>query len=50
MPITEHDLVAVLLSERNRLVVYVWSIVRNYHVAEDIFQEVSLLAVEQRFS
>lgn len=37
-----------LLEERVRLLAYIWAIVRDSHVAEDVFQEVSLLAVRKR--
>jgi RNA polymerase sigma-70 factor (ECF subfamily) len=37
-----------LLEERARLLAYIWAIVRDAHAAEDVFQEVSLLAVRKR--
>jgi RNA polymerase sigma-70 factor (ECF subfamily) len=37
-----------LLQERAKLLAYVWAIVRDEHLAEDVFQEVSLLAVNKR--
>jgi RNA polymerase sigma-70 factor (ECF subfamily) len=46
--LTEKELVQQLLQERARLVAYIWSIVRDAHLAEDVFQEVSLLAVSKR--
>lgn len=48
MPVDEQVVVTVLLRERSKLIAYVWSIVRSYHVAEDVFQEVSMLALEKR--
>ena len=48
MGLSENAMVRVLLSERARLLAYVWSIVRDATLAEDVFQEVSLLAVEKR--
>ncbi len=46
--LSESDLVQRLLEERVRLLAYIWAIVRDSHVAEDVFQEVSLLAVRKR--
>ncbi len=45
MPLTEETLVRTLLSERASLLAYIWSIVRDGELVEDVFQEVSLLAV-----
>lgn len=47
MPVTSADIVKVLMRERDRLFAYVWSIVGDVHVAEDVIQEVSLLAAER---
>ncbi len=38
----------LLRESGGKLIAYVWSIVRSYHVAEDVFQEVSMLALEKR--
>jgi RNA polymerase sigma-70 factor (ECF subfamily) len=38
----------VLVQERAKLLAYVWAIVRDEHLAEDIFQEVSMLALDKR--
>jgi RNA polymerase sigma-70 factor, ECF subfamily len=46
--LSETELVRWLLSERARLLAYIWAIVRDNHLTEDIFQEVSLLAVDKR--
>jgi RNA polymerase sigma-70 factor (ECF subfamily) len=46
--LSETALVQQLLEERARLLAYVWAIVRDSHIAEDVFQEVSLLAVRKR--
>jgi RNA polymerase sigma-70 factor (ECF subfamily) len=46
--LSETDLVQHLLKERARLLAYIWSIVRDGHLAEDVFQEVSVLAVRKR--
>lgn len=48
MPISHDNLLRVLLAERAKLHAYIWSIVRDEHMTEDIFQEVSLLAVNKR--
>jgi RNA polymerase sigma-70 factor (ECF subfamily) len=37
-----------LLAERARLMPYIWSIVRDMHLAEDVYQEVLLRAVKHR--
>ena len=36
-----------LIRERAKLLAYVWAIVRNHHMAEDIFQDVTVLAMER---
>jgi RNA polymerase sigma-70 factor (ECF subfamily) len=46
--LSETELVDRLLKERARLLAYIWSIVRDGQLAEDVFQEVSLLAVRKR--
>jgi RNA polymerase sigma-70 factor (ECF subfamily) len=48
MPVGEQELVHSLLRERRKLIAYIWSIVRDPHTAEDVFQEVSLIAVQKR--
>lgn len=48
MALSETELVRVLLAERGKLLAYVLSIVHDRHLAEDVFQEVSLLAVQKR--
>lgn len=47
MAVTPTDIVKVLMRERDRLFAYVWSIVGDIHVAEDVIQEVSLLAADK---
>jgi len=37
----------LLMAERDRLFAYAWSIVRDVHTAEDVFQEVAVLAIER---
>jgi len=48
MPIQEETLVLLLLRERSRLLAYVRAIVRDEHLAEDVFQEAAALAVRER--
>ena len=48
MSLSEEQVLRVLLSGRLLLLAYVRSIVRDPHMAEDIFQEVSLLALRKR--
>jgi RNA polymerase sigma-70 factor (ECF subfamily) len=48
MAVDEQAVVSVLLRERSKLIAYAWSMVRSFHVAEDVFQEVSMLALEKR--
>ena len=40
--------VALLMEERDRLYSYIWAIVGDAHLAEDVFQEVSLLVIEKQ--
>jgi RNA polymerase sigma-70 factor (ECF subfamily) len=47
MALEQATVVRVLLSERAKLLAYIWSIVRDEHTVEDVFQEVSILAVEK---
>jgi RNA polymerase sigma-70 factor (ECF subfamily) len=39
--------VRLLMAERERLFSYIWSIVGDNHLAEDVFQEVSLLVIQK---
>ena len=48
MAVEEKELVQTLLRDRGKLIAYIWSMVRDVHTAEDIFQEVSLVAVAKR--
>jgi len=48
MPIDHDTIVRLLLADRDKLHGYIWAIVRDDHLAEDIFQEVSLLAINKR--
>lgn len=50
MAIDEDALVRILVRERGKLTAYIWSIVRDLHATEDVFQEVCLRAVKHRES
>jgi RNA polymerase sigma-70 factor (ECF subfamily) len=47
-PIDQESLVILLLRERVKLLAYIRSIVRDGHLAEDVFQEVAVLALRKR--
>ena len=48
MALSETIIVRVLLAERAKLLAYIWVIVRDAHLVEDVFQEVAALAVQKR--
>ncbi|MDH3582719.1 MAG: sigma-70 family RNA polymerase sigma factor [Phycisphaerae bacterium] len=48
MAMDSHEIVRCLLRDRAKLLGYVWAIVRDHHAAEDIFQEVSALAIDRQ--
>jgi len=48
VPISEDTIVRTLMSQRAALLAYIWAIVRDGELVEDVFQEVSLLAVRER--
>lgn len=48
MPMDQDHIVAGLMQHRSRTFAYIWAIVRDDHLAEDVFQEVSILAVRKR--
>jgi RNA polymerase sigma-70 factor, ECF subfamily len=50
MAIENDILVRVLLRDREKLFAYCWAIVRDPHLAEEVFQEVSMLALQKRDS
>lgn len=45
--LTQKQLVEVILKQRDRLLAYILSIVRDPELSEDIFQDVAMLAVEK---
>jgi RNA polymerase sigma-70 factor, ECF subfamily len=47
MGLDSAHIVRLLMAERSRLFAYIWAIVGDAHLAEDVFQEVSLLAIEK---
>jgi len=48
MSIEQDTIVRVLMRDRALLQAYIWAIVRDNHLAEDILQDVSVLAVNKR--
>jgi len=48
MTMDQDQLVRLLLRERARLTAYIWSIVHEPHLTEDVFQEVCLEAIHRR--
>jgi RNA polymerase sigma factor (sigma-70 family) len=47
MSLDQKTITAHLLRDRVRLLAYIGAIVRDHHVAEDVLQEVSMLAMEK---
>jgi RNA polymerase sigma-70 factor (ECF subfamily) len=47
IPLEQAAVTRILLAERAKLLGYIWSLVRDEHLMEDVFQEVSLLAIEK---
>jgi len=48
MPIDQDTILRMLLTQRSTLLAYILSIVRDEHLAEDVFQDVSVLALNKR--
>lgn len=48
MALSQETVVSILLAQRTSLLGYIWSMVRDPHIAEDVFQEVSILVLEKR--
>lgn len=48
MSVDQKTLTAVLLRDRAKLLAYIGAIVRDHHVAEDVLQDVSMLAMEKQ--
>jgi RNA polymerase sigma-70 factor, ECF subfamily len=47
MALDSPTIVRLLMAERSRLFSYIWAIVGDVHMAEDVLQEVSLLVIEK---
>ena len=47
MPVDQKIITSTLLRDRARLLAYIGAIVRDHHIAEDVLQEVSMLAMEK---
>ena len=47
MSIDQPTAVKGLMKDRARLIAYIYAIVRDWHLAEDLFQDVSALAIEK---
>lgn len=45
MAISLQNAVSRLVADRSKLMAYIWSIVRNHHAAEDVFQEIIVAAM-----
>lgn len=48
MSIDQPIIVRTLMRDRAKLLAFIWSIVHDGHIAEDVLQDVSVLAVEKR--
>ncbi len=46
MALSREAVVEGLLANRSKLLAYIWSLLRDYHATEDIFEEVVLLAMK----
>lgn len=47
MPVDPTTITTTLLRDRAKLLAYIGAIVRDHHVAEDVLQEVTMLAIEK---
>ena len=47
MPVDPATITTTLLRDRAKLLAYIGSIVRDHHLAEDVLQEVTMLAIEK---
>jgi len=46
LPVERHIVIRTLMAQRDRLFAYIWSIVGDAHLAEDVIQDVSVVAAE----
>lgn len=47
MPVDQKTIMRVLVGDRTKVLAYIWSIVRDESLAEDIFQDICVLAIEK---
>ncbi len=47
MPLNRETVLRLLLAERVKILAYVYAIVRDHHGAEDVLQDVSVLAIDR---
>lgn len=50
MGVNQNDIMLRLIQDRSKLFAYVWTIVRDDHLAEDVFQEICILILQQKES
>ena len=48
MPVDQSTITTTILRDRAKLLAYIGSIVRDAHIAEDVLQEISMLAIEKQ--
>lgn len=48
MPVDQKTITSTLLRDRAKLLAYIGAIVRDQHIAEDVLQEISMLAIEKQ--
>lgn len=48
MPVSEEQIVRILLRDRDKILAYVQSLVRDAHTAEDVLQDISMNALRSR--
>ena len=48
MPVDQTTITTTILRERGKLLAYIGAIVRDKHIAEDVLQEVSMLAIQKQ--
>lgn len=47
MSTVQDRVIRLLFAHRSKILAYIWSIVRDFDVAEDVFQDVSVLALQK---
>ncbi len=48
MPVEEKDILKVLIGQRAEILAYIDYIIRDHGIAEDVFQEVSIYAIQKK--